>query len=163
MNLTALGNVFTHVPIDYFLIGVVVLAVAVDALRSGTNRACALALALPAALMLSSVLPKAALLGGVSGQFSSSTFHAILLAALFAAAYMLIYRMIGFYGGGDAGSLNAVITGVATAALLLAVWLQIPELQSVWHFSSTVEGIFGEAYRFWWMAGSYIALAFVRS
>ena len=163
MDSAALGSLFTQAPVDWFIIGAVILAVALDALRSGTNRACALTLALPAVLMLFSASLREVSLGSLSIQLSSPMLRAIIFGALLIAIYLLIRRMFGSYDENGAGFMNATVAGIATVVVLITVWLQVPELQSLWHFGPTVQNVFNELYGPWWILGAYAALAFARS
>ena len=81
------------------------------------------------------------------------------MTALF---FFVIHRSIFAFSNGLA-PLQALITGIASAIVLVVIWLQVPGLEAVWAFGSQVQAVFGEAYRFWWLAGSYIALAVVRN
>ena len=62
---------FTQLPVDWIVIGAFVIIAAFDCLRSGAKRVSTLALALPAAALVFSVLQNAAIIGDISRQFSS--------------------------------------------------------------------------------------------
>ena len=163
MNLDAASNFFSHIPTDWIVIIAFAILIAFDAVRSGTGRACALALSLPVTLFLISEIPHAKVLSGIASQFGTPTLKAVLFGIVFVVAYILVRRMSAAYRNNNGASIQAVIAGVATAAVLVVVWLQVPELQSVWHFGAQVQAVFGEAYRFWWVMGAFAALAFVES
>lgn len=121
-----------------------------------------LALALPAALLLSSLIPHAAFVGSISAQFSTPTLQSVLFLILAAVMYLAVHR-IGLSFGTESGApIQALLAGIAGAAIIAVVWFQVPAFDSIWHFGTQVQQIFGQAYRFWWLTGAYIALAAVR-
>lgn len=163
MDLDAITAFYASISVDWTIIGVFAILAAFDALRVGARRACTLALALPAAALFVESLTNAAFLGSVIEQFSTPVLGAILFFIIFAVVYILIGRM-GFSWGGEAGkTLQSALAGVAATALLVTFWVNIPALDTLWHFGPQIQTIFGEGYRFWWLIGSYAALAFVRN
>lgn len=163
MNLDAISGFFSHVPTDWIIIIVLAILLAFDALRSGFGRANALALCLPATLFLFGALPHAKILSRVVGLFGTPLLKAVLIGIVFAAAYLLVRRIAPSYSTGSTPVIQALLAGTASAIVLVVVWLSVPDLQSVWRFGPQVQAVFGEAYRFWWLAFSYTTLAFVRS
>lgn len=163
MSLDAIMSAFSGIPTDWLIIGSFALLLAFDAVRAGARRICLLALALPAAVLLVESLPDAALLGGIAVQFSTPVLEAVLFFIVLAVMYVIVGR-IGLAWGGEAGqTLQAALAGVAATALVVTFWIQVPALDSIWHFGPQVQDIFGESYRFFWLLGSYAALAFVRN
>lgn len=160
---TLVANTLTHWPTYWIIIGAIAVFIAFDTLRNGGTRATTLALALPAALFVLEALPKALFIGGVANQFSTPVMQAVLFGIVFIALYLLVYRIVGLYSTSSGAPIEALMTGLAVSVILLVVWLQVPGLDSLWHFGSQVQAVFGEAYRFWWLAASYLALAFARS
>ena len=163
MNLGFLETLVTQWPTDWVILGTFAVIVALDAVRSGSNRACALSLTFPLALLT---------LGTISQTVFVTSFAEQLLtplasAALFGGALLLLYvfmrRIIGFWTDSRQGALQALIAGVACTAIVVVVWLQVPALDTIWHFSNTVHATFGQSYRLWWYLGSFAALAYVRS
>ncbi|OGG56442.1 hypothetical protein A3D71_01415 [Candidatus Kaiserbacteria bacterium RIFCSPHIGHO2_02_FULL_55_20] len=163
MNVASISSVFANWPTDWIILGVVAAVIAAECLRAGTNRAASLGLALPLALLLSSALPSAALLGGVLKQAQAPAGQAIIFLVLVIFSYFLANRILSFFSDSSGKPVQALIAGIATAVLLVVFWFQVPALDSLWHFGQQVTAVFGESYRFWWLAGSYIALAVVRS
>lgn len=163
MTLDTASGFFSHIPMDWILIAAAAIFIALDALRSGSGRASALALSLPAALFLIAELPHAKILSGITAQFGTSALKSVLFGIVFAIAYVLVRKMSTSYATNSGEVLQAIIAGIAASAVLVVVWLQVSELQSVWHFGAQVQSIFGEQYRLWWVAGAYAALAYVRS
>ncbi|MDO8521925.1 MAG: hypothetical protein Q7S08_01410 [bacterium] len=153
---------FSHIPIDWIIIAVFAIIVAFDAMRSGSGRATSFALSLPATLFIVAELPHAKFLSGVTEQFTSSVLKALLFGIVFVVTYILVRRMSAPDATDSGQIIQAIVAGIAATAVAIVVWLQVPELQSVWHFGAQIQAIFGEAYRFWWIAGSFAALAFVR-
>ena len=163
MDATALSSVFANWPTNWIILGFIAVVIAAECLRAGTNRVVSLALALPLAFLILSALPSAAFLGGILEKAQTQMIQAIILLALVILAYILTYRILGFYSDSSGQPLQSLLTGVATTAILVVLWLQVPGLTSLWHFGDQVQAVFGEAYRFWWLLGSYITLAAVRS
>ena len=162
MDVASLSSIFTHWPTDWILIGACAAFVALDAMRSGQARAVALVLSLPASLLLIEELPKALFLGPLSVQLVSPLAQAGIFAAVTVALYFAAHRLI-FKFSDNAPPIQALVSGLAAAIVLTVIWLQVPSLDSVWHFGDQVQAVFGVAYRFWWLLGSYIALAAVRN
>lgn len=163
MNLDSLISLYNAVPTDWMIIGAVAIFAAFDTLRSGARRTCTFAFALPVTYVLIGSVPQAVVLGGIAGQFSTPLLQAILFFIILAVIYVTVSR-IGLSWGGEAGqTIQAALAGVAGTALLVVFWLQIPALSTLYHFGADVQNIFGESYRFFWIIGSYAALAFVRN
>lgn len=162
MDIASFSSIFAHWPTDWILIGAFAAFAALDAMRSGPARAAALVCSLPAALLILQALPKAFLVGGLSAQFATPLAQLGIFIVLAAILYIAIHRIIFTFSHGT-GPIQALIIGLATAIVLAVVLLQISAFQSVWHFGDQVQAVFGAAYAFWWLLGSYIALAAVRS
>ncbi|OGG53886.1 hypothetical protein A3H16_00350 [Candidatus Kaiserbacteria bacterium RIFCSPLOWO2_12_FULL_53_8] len=162
MDLNTVANIFSHWPTDWIIIGALVAFIALDALRSGSARAASLVLALPATVLLTNALPQAVVVGPLSAQFTAPAAQLIIFAAIFVLLYIACHRII-FTFSEDGGVLQALITGVSATVVLVVILLQVPGLQSLWHFGDQVQLVFGEAYRFWWLLAAYGGLAFVRS
>ncbi len=145
------------------IIGGFTLLAALDCVRSGARRVSQLSLAFPLAALLMQSLPQAFILGDVADQFSTPLMQALLLGVVFVSLYILIGR-IGLSWGGEEGlAIQAAIAGVAASGIVVTMWIATPPLQSLWHFGPQVQEIFGETYRFWWLLGSFAALAYLRS
>ncbi len=161
MNFDALGGMLAQWPIDWILIGAFAAFAALDGIRSGPTRATSLMLSLPAALLLVGNLPNALFIGPLVAQFTTPLAQAGVFAVVTAVLFFVIHRVIFTFSNGLA-PLQALIAGIAAAIVLVVIWLQVPGLEAVWDFGDQVRAVFGEAYRFWWLAASYIALAVVR-
>src|SRR3990167_4715631 len=153
---------FTQLPVDWIVIGAFVIIAAFDCLRSGANRVSTLALALPAAALVFSALAGAVIIGDIAGQFASPMLQGVLFAIVFVVMYILVGSIGISYGSESGRPLQAALGGIAAAAIIIVVWMGMPVLNDLWNFGTQVQSIFGEAYRFWWLIGSYAALAFVR-
>ncbi|MDO8552176.1 MAG: hypothetical protein Q7S01_01450 [bacterium] len=162
MEISSISNFFAYVPTDWIIIVALAVIASFDAIRSGMGRQVALALSLPVALLFSTSLQSAKFLSGILPQIGTPILKAAFFGVLFVVAYFLIRRMTESYGSGSGAVIQAVVAGVATTAIIVIIWLQVPELQAIWNFGPQVQAVFAEAYRFWWLLGSYVALAFVR-
>lgn len=160
---TQVSNFFSGVPVDWFVIGGITLIAAFDCVRMGTRRVVQVALALPLSALLMQSLPKAFILGEATSQFTTPLMQAVLLGFVFAVLYVLMGR-IGIAWGGEGGQpVQAALAGVAITGILITMWIVTPALDSLWHFVPQIQDIFGEQYRFWWLLGSFGALAYVRA
>jgi len=163
MDFGAITGTFANIPMDWIILGVVALLAAFDVVRAGSRRVTTFALALPVALLAFSALGQAAVLGPITAGLSLSYAQALFFIALVFIMYILIGRIGISYGSGPGQPIQAALAGVALAAITTVVWIQVSPLDSIWHFGSQVQSLFGESYRFWWLIGSYMALAFARS
>ena len=163
MNFGSILAAVTSGPTDWFIIGAVLVIVIIDALRSGANRASALAFAFPMTLVLVGTIPHAFLIGGLSQHLSTPLLQMALFVVLLVIVFLLSLRILFFLDGGTGSPLVALIASVAAVAIILTIWLQVPALEVIYKFGPQVRTIFGEAYRFWWMLGALLGLAAVRS
>ncbi len=162
MDFNALETLTTQWPTDWIIIGAFAAFMALDALRSGSTRAAALMLSLPAALLVTNALQGSFFLGPLSAQFTAPNAQAGIFVAIAIFLYLAVHRAI-FSFSDSGGVVQALIAGLAVAVVFVVVWLQVPALQSVWQLGPQVQAVFSETYRFWWLIASYVALAFVRS
>ena len=162
MGVNSLSTILAHWPVDWILLGALAGLIALDALRSGSARAASLILALPATVFVNSTLPRAIFIGPLVAKFGTSTEQLVILAVIFVILYIAIHRIV-FTFSDSGGPLQALIAGLAAAIVAVVFWLQIPGLESIWHFGTQVQTVFGEAYRFWWLILAYLGIAFVRS
>lgn len=160
MDITQLAAAW---PLDWILIGAFAALVSLDALRSGTGRAASVALVLPVVLFTLQELPKTAFLSVFVSQFSTPIMQAVLFAILFVIYYILIRRIVGVWSESQGGPMQALIAGVACTVVVVCMWLQVTELDTVWHFGAQLQAIFSESYRLLWLLAAYAALAYVRS
>lgn len=162
MDLGGAFSAVSQIPIDWLIAGVFFIVVAADALRAGCARACALAISFPLSSLLFQLIPQTALVGAVAGQFQNSIEQALLFIILEVVLFVCVYQMLFAYD--RYGSLvSTAVAGLAATIVVLVVWTQTPVLQSLWHFDSQMQNIFGASYRFLWLVGAYLALAFVGS
>lgn len=163
MDLHSVTGIFTGIPIDWIILGVLGVIVAIDSLRSGIGRACAMALALPVAVLLYSLVEKTAVLGTVSALSSTPMAQAITFAVIAVVCYLLVRRMaLEYVESGTGEPVQALLAGAAATVVFIIAWQQVPALQSLWHLSPQVSAIFSESYRLIWLLGAYLALAFAR-
>jgi hypothetical protein len=163
MSMDAVSGLFSFIPVDWIVIISFAILIGFDAMRSGMGRACALALSLPATMLLITALPKAGILSNFTEQFTSSSFRAAVFGIVLIASYFLVRKITASHRNNRREITQSLVAGASTVAVMVVVWLQIPELQAIWQFGPQVQMVFGEAYRFWLVIGAYTALAFVRS
>lgn len=156
----AVSGIFNSIPLDYFLLGGVFLALALDSLRSGIGRAAALAVALPLALVVHSLLGQASFIGGMVTDDVVSTG---VLLVIVAAMYLLVRRIgLDFLDGGMGQPVQAIIASSAATIVFAIVWLQAESLHSFWNFGDQIQAVFAASWRFFWLIGAYAMLAFAR-
>ncbi|MEK7133919.1 MAG: hypothetical protein AAB804_02515 [Patescibacteria group bacterium] len=149
-------------PTDWIIIGALVTFVALDALRSGSARAAALALSLPAALVVTNALPQAFFLGPLTAEFTAPMIHVAIFSGIFVLLYFATHRSIFTFSVGG-GIIQSIVAGIAAIIVLILIWLQIPTLDSVWNFGGQVRAVFAPAYQFWWFFVAFLGLTFARS
>ena len=162
MSLQAFTAFFTHISFDWIILILCASVLTFDALRSGLSRVTALALALPLTLLLLEYAQNAQFMTSLERQLSSPASRLIFDAALLIVLCIIMYRITDTFAASSYHLLQALIGGIAATAIVIIVWLQIPALDSVWHFGPQVQAIFGATYRFWWCLAAFIGLAFAR-
>lgn len=161
MDFSSLSSVVTNWPMDWIFIFAFAVITALDAMRTGLARATALVLSLPAALLVMQQIPDAFFLGTLFAQFQSPLAQLAIFLAIAILLFIATHRLIFSFSNGT-GPVQALMVGFAATAVLLVVWLQVPALDGLWHFGNQVQTVFGVAYRFWWLIGSYVVLAAAR-
>lgn len=164
MRMEAIGSatsLFTAMPMDWLILGVLIIVLALDSLRSGIGRSLTIAVALPLAFVLFSLLPGSFI--GSSDFLASPTVQAGVFGVFFVAMYFLVRRMgFDFIDSGMGQPLQAIIAGAAVAVIAACIWLQEPVLSDFWTLSDQIASVFAESFRLVWLAGAYAALAFAR-
>src|SRR3989338_7250062 len=122
---------FTHLPADWIVLGAFLFGSALDVMRSGAKRVCTLALALPAAALVFSVLQNAAIIGDISRQFSSPVLQGVLFAIVFVVMYILVGSIGISYGSESGRPLQAALGGIAAAAIIIVIWMRTPALRDL--------------------------------
>lgn len=160
-----MGNItgfVSAVPLDYFIVGGIILIIAIDSLRSGIGRAVALSIALTLSIVFHELLSTSAFLGGLP-LLSSDAAAAGAIAALVVIAYILVRRMgLEYIDGGMGQPVQAAIASLAVTIVLIVTWLGIPALTDIWQFNTQIQMLFAESYRLFWLLGAFAALAFAR-
>jgi hypothetical protein len=163
MDISSVTGIFTGIPIDWIVLGVLVVIIAIDSLRSGIGRACAIALALPLAVLMYSLVETTAVLGSIGALSATPMAQAITFGVIAVVCYLLTRRMaLEYVESGTGEPVQALLAGGAATVVFIIAWQQVPALQSVWHLSDQVSAIFSESYRLIWLLGAYLALAFAR-
>lgn len=162
MSLQAFTDFFAHFSLDWIILILLMGVLTFDALRGGLARVTALALALPLTLVFLDAMPGSRFLAGFEEQLSSPALEMAFVAVLFVVVCIIMYRITDTFSSGSYQVLQALVAGLATTVVAVVIWLQIPALDSVWLFGEPVQAVFGAVYRFWWLLGAYVALAFAR-
>lgn len=150
-------------PADWVILGTFAIIVAIDSIRSGSNRAVSLGIAFPLAYATLGTFAQAAFLGPLMAQLTSPYAGAVLFGALLIGYYACTRRIIGFFADTRRHTTQALLAAVACTGIAATVWLQVPALDVVWHFGSMVHMVFGQSFRLWWYLGSFAVFAYVRS
>lgn len=155
-------SAFSQIPLDWLIIAVLFIVIAADALRGGTNRAAALALSFPVSYVLFQMIAHTFLLDMFIGQFSATIEQAVVFAILETIVFVCVHQMLFSYDR-YSSLISATVAGLAAVIVVLVIWMQMPLLQSIWHFDGQIQAVFGASYAFFWIVGSYLALAFIGS
>lgn len=163
MDFSSVTGTLTGIPYDWMALGGLAVLIALDSLRSGIGRACAISLALPLAMILYSLVGKTAFIGSVAVLNSSPIAQLATFGIFAVGTYLLVRRMSLEYIDSGAGEpVQALLAGAAATAVIAVVWLQLPMGREIWPISNTIEALFAEQFRLFWLAGSYLMLAFAR-
>lgn len=163
MDVQAVTQSLSSLSVDWIIVVAVALLIFFDGLRSGVGRAAAVSLAFPLTALFFGEISHATLIGSLATQFTTPALEAALFGALFLGAYVILRRIVPWYGDVSSSIVMALLAAVATTAISIVFWLDTPVLNTLWHFGPHVQGIFGAGYRFWWLAAGFVALAFARS
>jgi hypothetical protein len=158
----AVTGIFATVPLDWFILGGILIVIALDTLRSGLGRAVALSIALVGAVVLHALIGKTIFVGSLDA-LSSPMIQGVVFGVIVVALFFLIRRMgLDYVESGMGEPIQAILAGAATAIVLAVIWLQIPELNALWQLGSQAQAIFAEQFRLFWLLGAFAALAFAR-
>ncbi len=162
MDFAGAYSAISQVPVDWLVSGLIFIIVSADALRCGSIRAGAIAISLPLATFLYPMLSLTIGLSAITGHFQSQLAQDISFLVLEAILFACVHQMLYSFDR-SASFLLAMLCGLAATIVVLVVWAQSPILESIWHLSPPLQTVFGQSYRFLWLLGSYLALAFVSS
>lgn len=163
MDASSVTGVFTGIPYDFIALGGFLLLIALDSLRSGIGRACAIALALPISLLLYALVPSTAALGAISVLNASPDMQLAAFGIITLVTYFIVRRIaLEYIESGTGEPIQALLAAGAATAVLIVVWLQLPMAGEIWQLSPKIQAVFGEQFRLFWLMGSYAALAFAR-
>lgn len=161
MDLSSLTHSITSFSTDWIALILLAGLFTFDALRGGSSRVAAISLALPLGALIFALLPHTAFVSTIVTSGSPYILAGIYVA-LVVALFLLLYRLTDTVNDSH-GPLQALMSGVAAMIILVVVWQMVPALNALWNVSPYLQGIFGEAYRAFWLLGAYAALAFARS
>ncbi|MBI5004261.1 hypothetical protein HZC00_04160 [Candidatus Kaiserbacteria bacterium] len=162
-TLASTTAIFAHAPIDWVIIIAFLIILVIDSLRSDTARAATLAVTLPLTVFSAGLLAHASFLGPLLDKITSPYVQSAVFALLFGVLFVLVYRIMYALGGSGSTPTVSIVAGLSATIITLVMWIQVPALQSVWHFGPVIETVFGAAYAFWWLIAGYLLMAFVRS
>ena len=136
--------------------------VVLDSLRSGTARATALAIALPFASFLTSLIPATAFIKDQT-FITQGYGPLIVFGVLFVVMYMLVRRMgIEHFESGRGEPIQSLLAAIAVSAALIVTWMHTPALSALWTLGEPFTSLFAEPYRLFWLLGAFLGLAFAR-
>ncbi len=150
----------SQIPLDWLIIGVFFVLVTIDAIRAGSVRAASLAISFPLSVYLYQLLSQSILISTIDKQFSSNLEQVLIFAILEVVVFVCLHQMLYSFDA-YTSIISAVVCGLAATVAVLSVWTNLPILQSLWHFTPQVQGVFGTSYRFFWLIAAYLALAFI--
>lgn len=150
------------VPIDAVILIIFAIIVCIDAYRSGTRRAVVFALTAPISLVVYSALLNAALIGVSMQKMAMPSVQAATAGGVFILVYLIIYRLVPPSFNNASSPLQAIVASLAASITLALLWVQTPALMALWAPSEMVQMIFGATFRLYWLAGTFLTLAFAR-
>ncbi len=157
----ALG-MFLNWPVDWPIIGLIAALLALEAFSSGSVRTSTISISFPLTFLIMQWLPNTFLFSSAMEQLTSKEAQSAVFGLIFIGMYFMIHRMIFSFGSAGGDVPEAVISGVATAIILVIIWIQTPGLKDLWQFHSQVQLVFNETVRVWWLIGAFAALAYTR-
>ena len=163
MGMQSISGIFTHISLEWLIVGIFAAVIALSVAAYGARYAIAISLALPIAAFLNSFIPDTAFLSSIVGRYAATIGPALVFFGLFVILFLILSRIDTSYGAELGSPLPAAIAGVACTAVALTVWMYVPALHTLHEFNPQIQAIFALQYRFWWLLGSLAALAFVRS
>jgi len=159
MDLTPVTQSIAHISLDWAIFVGIAALITFDAMRSGSRRALSLSLSFPLAFVALSLASSAAYLPDISSLASMT--QALLSLGLVIGISLTLYFAIGRDAHGVGGFITALLAGLAASTIAVSFWGALP-LGTLWTFGPSVQAIFGESYRFFWLIGALIALMLAR-
>ncbi len=162
MDFSAAQGLLNSFPIHWFILGGFFVIIVLDSLRSGTARATALAVALPFAAFLSTLIPITAFIKD-QAFIAQGRGPIVLFVALFVIIYMLMRRMgLEHFESGRGEPIQSLLAATAVSSVLILTWVHTPSLNALWSLGEPFTGLFAEPYRLFWLLGAFLGLAFAR-
>ncbi len=153
---------FIHLSPDWIVIGVCVVVLSFDAFRSGVGRVVACALAFPITSVFLDDVSRAWFVETFVARLSTPLLNAAEYGVVFAVVYVLVYRMSMCYFGESGHVLLALLSGMAGTVIIVTFFVHTPALAVLWNIGQPIRALFAAHYEFWWLLGSYGALAWAR-
>mgnify|MGYP003394404273 FL=1 len=150
----------TSVPADWLIIGGAIVVLILIAMYAGSSNVISLALGSLVASSLLPLVPNTVFLSSINTS-SDTTMAAVFFAMMFPLTF--IFRWMTSDVLGITTPIQAIIAGVAGAAMLLLVWTQTPVLTALWDFGGLIDLIFTEPYRLWVILASLLILSFSKA
>ena len=150
----------TSVPADWLIIGGAIVVLILIAMYAGSSNVISLALGSLVASSLLPLVPNTVFLSSINTS-SDTTMAAVFFAMMFPLTF--IFRWMTSAVLGITTPIQAILAGVAGAALLLLVWTQTPVLTALWDFGGLIDLIFTEPYRLWVILASLLILSFSKA
>lgn len=160
MELPTVTGLLAHLSLDWIIVAALVALGAFDGYASGAARAATAGFAVPIAVFLAALMPHAVFLSAIPGTIPHLA--AIEIGAASVLAYVFVRRITETFGTGVSGILSAILGGVGFAAVIIAIWIGTEPLAALWDFGPSLQALFSESYRLYWVVGGLAALAFAR-
>ncbi len=162
MDTEAIRGIFTTLPIDIVGAAVFATIITVDTMRAGASRAIALSLSLIISTVLFAALPGTFVVGGFVSSATTPVVAAGIFVALTILTAFIVHRATATVIDDSSRPLLALITGAATAIVVLSMW-QLTPLTALWQFNAAIAAAFGASYRLFWLLLALVAFGFVKS
>ena len=160
--MVALQPIVEKLPMDWVILALFAVVVTIITLRFGTQYAVAFSLAAPLTIFIYNALPWTAFVGSYTTHLVNPSVQGAVAGGMFVGLGILIFRMMPRNLLTGAFPIQAILSGIATAIVLVVALLQLPALQVFVPLSPLIHTIFGPSYNIFWMLAAYAALAFSR-
>ena len=148
---------------DWLIIGFLLIVLVAVASKWGTARACVIAVTMPVSAFMFSLINDSVGTATIVSRFGSPLTQTLEFVGILVFVYIMTHRMYRSYTGEGERISLAFLSGIATIAVVMVVWIHTPALGIIWDFSSQTKSVFGTNYAFWWMIISLLTLGYVRS
>jgi uncharacterized membrane protein YobD (UPF0266 family) len=153
----------THIKPDTIVLVALVIGLTAISISWGTARACVIALTIPVSAFLFTLVHDAAFASTINEHLTNVWLQSGLFFLIAIFVYIMTHRMYRSYHNEGESLVLALLAGMATAIIVVVVWVHTPALVGIWTFNPFLTTMFGASYALWWFIVSFLLLGYVRS